>query len=414
MNKKTVFICVFLISLFSAGADSAGRVLRFTYRSGDSVRILSTVSESVKVNGRPNHRAEVINRVSAEITEVDSEGRGFHEATFMTTENSTGSAASSTLTYGEEYKSSYWRDVRGNYEIGGEFFMPVVRDVPIFPEAAVKPGDSWTAEGHEAHDLRRTFGVAEPFIVPFTAQYTYLRDEEGISSDSAHTKKTFQVIRAQYSLFYESPLPDAVYITDDVPTTTMGYSDQTIWWDNEKGQIDHYTEQFRIVLETYFGNTFDFQGNARAEVTDFERSATDENVQTVLEKVREMDLQDVSVTKTERGLTISIENIQFSPDSAELFESEKTKIQKIAEILGEYPNDLLISGHTARVGTEESCQKLSEERAESVANYLIQSGVRDKYHIFTQGFGARVPVAPNATEEGKAKNRRVEITILDN
>ena len=63
--------------------------------------------------------------------------------------------------------------------------------------------------------------------------------------------------------------------------------------------------------------------------------------------------------------------------------------------------------------TEKARQALSEERADAVAGYLIQLGVRDKYHVFTQGFGGRVPVASNKTEEGKAKNRRVEITILD-
>jgi outer membrane protein OmpA-like peptidoglycan-associated protein len=64
-------------------------------------------------------------------------------------------------------------------------------------------------------------------------------------------------------------------------------------------------------------------------------------------------------------------------------------------------------------GTAESCQTLSEERADSVAKYMIKIGLRDKYHVFTQGFGARIPLASNATPEGMARNRRVEITILD-
>ena len=58
-------------------------------------------------------------------------------------------------------------------------------------------------------------------------------------------------------------------------------------------------------------------------------------------------------------------------------------------------------------------QLLSEERASAVAEYLIGLEVRDRFHVFTQGFGATRPVATNQTEEGKAKNRRVEITIMD-
>lgn len=411
--RRFVTILPFLLT-FSVFAQSGERFLRFKFKDGDNYRVLSTVNEVVKVNGRLNHTAEIVNRVTARITEVDKDGRGHNEATFVTLENSKSTDSSGVLTYGEEYESKYWRDERGIFEIGKEYFMPVVRDVPTLPEKAVKPGDTWTANGHEAHDLRRSFANNEPFKVPFTATYTYLRDEEGVSSDSKHEKKTFQVLGVKYSLFFESPIPEnAATMTDDFPVTTMGFSNQTIWWDNEKGQIDHYKEDFRIVMETYLGNQFDFTGKAHAEVTDFERTATDENLAEVLEKVKDLDLQDVSVTKSDKGLTISLENIQFKPNSAVLLDSEKAKIDKIAKIIEAYPNDLLISGHTALSGTAESCQILSEERADSVAQYMIKTGVRDKYHIFTQGFGARMPIASNATEAGKAKNRRVEITLMD-
>ena len=404
----------FLAGTSFAQNHSGEKLLRFKYKKGDNYRVLSTVNETVKVGGYLDHTAEIVNRVSAHITDVDKKGRGLNEATFTTMENSRSALANAALTYGEEYESKYWRDARGIYEIGKQYFMPVVRDVPALPEKKVKIGDTWTANGHEAHDLRRTFANNEPFCVPFTATYTYLRDEEGISSDSKHEKKTFQVLSVKYTLSFESPIPENPWaLGGDFPVETMGYSNQTIWWDNEKGQIDHYTEDFRIVMKTYLGETYDFTGKAHAEVTDFERSATDANLAVVLEKVKDLDLPDVNVTKSEKGLTISVENIQFKPNSAELLDSEKEKLNKIAKIIEDFPNDLLISGHTALSGTPESCQILSEERADSVAQYLIKTGVRDKYHLYTQGFGARVPIASNATPEGMARNRRVEITILD-
>ena len=404
---------LFFIS-FSCYAQSGEKLLRFKYKNGDNYRMLSTVNEVVKVNGHFNHSAEIVNRVSARITSIDKDGRGLNEATFVTLEQSKTRESNGTLSYGEEYESKYWRDELGVFEIGSQYFMPVIRDLPVFPQKAVKIGETWTANGQEAHDLRRSFANEGPFRVPFTATYTYLRDEEGISSDSKHEKKTFQVIGVKYSLFFESPIPENAYsITDDFPVTTMGFSNRTIWWDNEKGQIDHYTEDFRIVMETYYGDQYDFTGKSRTEITDFERTATDANLAVVLEKVKDLDLKDVNVTKSEKGLTISVENIQFKPNSAELLDSEKRKIDKIAKIIENYPNDLLISGHTALSGTAESCQVLSEERADSVAKYMIKIGLRDKYHIFTQGFGARIPLASNATEEGMARNRRVEITILD-
>lgn len=416
----------FLISFFliSAGfspvfsqaseAQDSPRLLRFKYKAGDSYRILSTVNEDVKVNGIKNHSAEIVNRVSVKITDVDSDGRGKHEATFMTTESSVSASSKETLHFGEEYESEFYRDEKGVYEISDEYFMPVVRDVPILPEEAVKIGDEWTAQGHEAHDLRKTFELQKPFKVPFTASYKYLRDEKGVSSDSSKSEKTFQVISCRYNLFYESPVPaDLSKVTADFPVTTMGYSNQTIYWDNEKGQIDHYTEDFRIVLETYLGDTYDFTGTAHAEVTEFERTSTKEKADEVQQKINEMKIEDVNVVQNDKGLTLSIENIQFKPNSSELADGEKEKLEKIAQIVSAFPNDLLISGHTAKVGSPESCQILSEERADSVAKFLIEKGVRDKYHIYTQGFGERVPIATNSTVEGRSRNRRVEITIMD-
>ncbi|MBO4728954.1 MAG: OmpA family protein, partial [Spirochaetaceae bacterium] len=88
--------------------------------------------------------------------------------------------------------------------------------------------------------------------------------------------------------------------------------------------------------------------------------------------------------------------------------------EKISEILRNYPaNDLLISGYTARAGTEESCIALSKERAAAVADFLVKLGVKDASCIFTQGFGSSFPIADNSTTEGMARNRRVEITIMN-
>ena len=72
----------------------------------------------------------------------------------------------------------------------------------------------------------------------------------------------------------------------------------------------------------------------------------------------------------------------------------------------------LVVGHTADVGTEESQILLSRERAKTIVNELVVRGVQSKQFIY-QGNGGRNPVAPNTSPEGRAQNRRVEITILD-
>jgi outer membrane protein OmpA-like peptidoglycan-associated protein len=117
----------------------------------------------------------------------------------------------------------------------------------------------------------------------------------------------------------------------------------------------------------------------------------------------------------EDGVTITLENINFGPDSAYLLPGEKEKLDKIAEILGMYSDrDLLIIGHTALAGTEEGRKELSEERARVVGEYLLSLGVREESQMAYQGLGATRPIAGNSTEEGRRRNRRVEIKILEN
>ena len=386
-------------------APAAGEQFRYKYIEGESYRILSSVQENVFFNNNFSHYAEVVNRISAKVTKVEGNSAQ-HEATFMVTESTSG-RQNEIPVWGEEYPSVFMRDDLGKYDIEKKYFMPVVRDVPIFPDRDIKVGESWTAEGHEAHDLRRSFDIPEPWIVPFSARYTYTGtvEEDG---------RTLHVIEVRYNIYYDSPrVKNKASLTSDLPATTMGYSHQTLYWDNEKGALSHYNEDFRIVIETVFGNTFEFKGTAQAEVTDFVTPSVDKLAE-VQQSIQDLGLEDVSLRKDEDGLTISIENIQFKADSAILMESEKIKLQKLADILLQFPdNDLMVSGHTALAGTAGARLKLSQERAKSVAEYLVQLGVRHAHQIFTQGFGAEKPVAPNTTEEGKARNRRVEITIMD-
>ena len=183
--------------------------------------------------------------------------------------------------------------------------------------------------------------------------------------------------------------------------------------DNNRGLLDHYDEEFLIKIGDVYGNLYVFTGTAHAELTEFTSINDDSTVKQLQDTFDKLKLENISVKKGDKGLTISLDNIQFEPDSDVLMESEKLKLKKIGELLKQYSNDLLITGHCAERGTVSARQKLSEERAEAVASYLIGLGVRDQYHIFTQGKGSKEPVASNKTEEGRAKNRRVEITIMD-
>lgn len=412
-----IFCLAALFSVSGAFAQPDKKLFTFKYRKDDSYRILSKVHEDVLVNNQKNHHAEIITRVSVKVTGVSDDGSGTCSAVFMSSEDSTSSYTGTHFTWGEEYPSVFTRSPRGTYDIDDKYFMPVVRDDPVFPETPVGQGDTWTTQGYEAHDLRRTFNIEKPFKVPFTASYKCL------GTSSSKDGRLLHIIDVKYNLYFESPKADAGSSAGPAsgptaelmnrPAVTMGYSHQTLYWDNDRGELDHYSEDFRIVIETYYGDIFTFQGTAEAEVTEFTRTNNDDTVKKIQDTVDKLGIEDVTVKKGEKGLTISLDRIQFSADSSELLDSEKAKLQKIAGILGEYQNDLLVTGHCALRGNEKDRKRLSEDRAQSVSDYLVQLGVRDAYHIFTQGKGATDPVASNDTEEGRALNRRVEITLMD-
>ena len=105
--------------------------------------------------------------------------------------------------------------------------------------------------------------------------------------------------------------------------------------------------------------------------------------------------------------------INFATGSAEVPESDKPFLKKAAEVLKKAPADtrIEVEGHTDSTGEAEANQKLSEERAVAVKNFLVSSGAPTG--IFTtKGFGQNQPKGSNETVEGRFQNRRIEYKIV--
>ena len=134
---------------------------------------------------------------------------------------------------------------------------------------------------------------------------------------------------------------------------------------------------------------------------------------TVLEKVDDvLPKNNMVAEEVSAGIRLSIRDIKFAPDSAQILSGESERLDEIAEVLKMAPNaQLLVEGHTASVGKPAGEQKLSEQRAHKIAEELKARGVKAGAFI-CRGFGGTKPVASNETNEGRAQNRRVEITIL--
>ncbi|WP_407397162.1 OmpA family protein [Treponema sp.] len=121
----------------------------------------------------------------------------------------------------------------------------------------------------------------------------------------------------------------------------------------------------------------------------------------------------VTVENTAAGIRLTMQNLKFKPDSAELLGGESQRLDDIADLLKMVPDQMiLIEGHTASVGNPKGEMQLSLERADSIKKALVKRGVgADKFIV--KGSGGTKPVADNSTAAGKARNRRVEITILE-
>ncbi len=131
-----------------------------------------------------------------------------------------------------------------------------------------------------------------------------------------------------------------------------------------------------------------------------------------LEDIIVFNEQGVVIRKENGNLILSMsEDILFDFDSYSVKNSVKDSLDGLAKALKENRDiKLKIDGHTDFIGTEQYNYNLSLKRANSIKNYLVTKGV-NKNNISIEGHGKQNPVATNKTEEGRAKNRRVEFII---
>jgi outer membrane protein OmpA-like peptidoglycan-associated protein len=125
--------------------------------------------------------------------------------------------------------------------------------------------------------------------------------------------------------------------------------------------------------------------------------------------------QNIPGAKVERvgeGIQVTFESgLLYDFDSDEVKPQAQKNLKALAQSLDKYPgSDLLILGHTDSVGTTQYNKDLSVRRADAAARYLISQGV-DRARVGTGGLGEDEPVTSNATDEGRRRNRRVEIAI---
>lgn len=144
-----------------------------------------------------------------------------------------------------------------------------------------------------------------------------------------------------------------------------------------------------------------------------ERAKAAARQQEALSRLNELQSKLIQVSTDARGIILSMSDILFEVNKANLRSDLKTSLAKVAGILSVYQQfDVSIEGNTDNTGSEEYNQKLSQQRADNVMKFLIEQGV-DRGRLSSKGLGMRSPIADNATKEGRQKNRRVDLVIQD-
>ena len=398
-----------LAALTLASPDLWAREFYYRFRAGDRYRIHSTVNHDIFVNRRFSFRSEIVNRIAVEVAETTAD-RARLRATFQSAERTVPvgvggrmeNLQASVFEWGRNYYSEFEQDRLGHVTVAPQYFKPMIRNVPVFPQRPLAVGDVWSAPGYIVHDFRDSFGIAEPFILPLHALYTYLGQREWRGRSYPAVSVSYRI------LVHPDPVSGRVF-----PQRIQVASDKTLFWDTGMGQVVAYEEHFRTIIELSNGDVWEYRGRAEAEVVESPPMDREEMLREIIEDI--VHIPDATVQIVDEGIMISLENIQFDADSAVLLPGEIGKLSAIAGILARYPErDIVVAGHTALAGTPQGRLQLSLERAGVVADYLLRRNIRTPDRVVIRGYGAERPVADNITEEGMRRNRRVEIIILEN
>ena len=324
---------------------------------------------------------------------------------------------------------------------------PSFRSFPAFTTEKVKSGDSWSASAERSVDpLNKGIFTRMPMEVAYTfIQAEKYRDEDvyrlkaiwqtnyGVNHRDYDGDKDLQKAIGGHKadILIRRATGEPMLVVDTVDETFIYANGEQV---NFKGTITLFTEYppaidtDKLILSlkriaslspevspqsvntSAWVATADSKGKTAAKP-----SSTPAAKEKAKAKVAETakNKNNMVVEKTAAGLRLSVRDIRFKPDSSEILASESGRLDEIAAVLKLAPkSQFLVEGHTAAVGRAEGEQKLSVERAHKIAEELAKRGVSSAAFI-CRGWGGTKPVADNKTDEGRAQNRRVEITILE-
>ena len=280
-----------------------------------------------------------------------------------------------------------------------------IGSMPAFPRGPIETGSSWKETATVTYDLS-TFGYPEPIAVKAPVTYTLV----GLSEAE---NRVYYRIRAEW--YPLAILPKAVAKRTGVARLS-GHSSVDLLWDNRSGGPKKTALTEEIQYRFVNGSSLLLTRNTSEDIKTVTDIIRERDIRELSSQIKSTKVADVELKQADEGIVLSIENIQFEAESAALTAAEKAKLANVGKMLAALKNrKLSVVGHAADVAgsSEKELMALSADRAKAVAQYLVDSGFRTADSLVASGMGGSKPIASNDTAQGRSKNRRVEIVILD-
>ncbi len=317
-------------------------------------------------------------------------------------------------------ESSFLMDGNGNVVETSHDAYPVYRNFPVIPQGNLKKGDYWEVEGSRVIDPKRDGSYT---ILPIVVAYTCAGQEQWKGEEVLR-------IKAQFATRYSTSRRNRNHDPDLL--NASGTHEADILVSVTSRNIMLILERLDDTYTYRNGMTIRYRGST-AWFTEIPVTGAGIAVQRALDALHSPDSpglpessypidEGVSSFKsdtaifseqTANGIRLSIRDIKFMPDSDELLPTERARLDELADLLKQAGlSYFLVEGHTADTGRPQGEKELSLRRAVRMIDELVSRGLEARQFMYT-GHGGTKPVGDNSTEEGRALNRRVEITILE-
>ena len=288
----------------------------------------------------------------------------------------------------------------GAYAIEGDGAYPTLRGFPIVPKAEISVGNRWTGVGmrlvEPLHDGKFS-------RVRFYSDYRY-------DGEVTQGGETVRVITAAYAVRYKKGDDPA----GDVRLQSIsGNHAVSIQLSAPSGALSFMRDQMDETYAFVDGTSVQLKGFVLTWFTSATPLNREETADKIAKKLEESGTKDVVIEQKMEGISVSLNNIHFVAEQATFLPDELSRLEALAGALKLIEGrSFHVIGHTAAVGTPESQYDLSVKRAKAVVDFLASHGISAGRFLY-EGRGGTEPVAPSDTEENMAKNRRVEIFILE-